>query len=602
MENISEHIKAILSTLPEGPGVYMHLNEDGTIIYVGKAKNLKKRVSSYFQKEHDNYKTRQLVKNIADIKYIVVESEQDAFLLENNLIKQYQPYYNILLKDGKSYPSICITKEDYPRVYKTRKIDKKAGEYYGPYSYGNTVDLVLELIHELYPIRTCQTQISKSRAENNKYKICLKYHLHKCCGICEQKISDENYEEYINQIRKIIKGNAHEISKKIYDDMQEHAAKLEFEKAQELKRKYELIEKFRSRTVITNTNIRDTEVYGYYAQDDEVFVSMLKINNGSIIKSDIINYKNTTVTQQEEILSTAISEIREKNDSSSRNIIVPFTPDFIDENWNIITPQYGEKKQLLYLANNNAEQAYKDKLKQSDKLNPDQRATRILTKLQEKLKLPKLPVFIDSFDNSNIQGTSAVAGCVVFKMGKPSKKDYKKFDIKTVSGQDDYASMREVAFRRYKRIIDENGELPQLVIADGGVGQMHALQEVIEKELGLDIAIAGLKKDNKHRTSTLLYGFPPKEIQLKTNDELFFFLTQIQDEVHRFAISFHRNKRSKSQTRSELDDIKGIGEKSKQALLKKFKSVSRLKDANLDAIEEIVGKSRAAIVYKHFHD
>lgn len=598
---ISAHIQQILASLPEKPGVYQHLNQDGEIIYVGKAKNLKKRVSSYFQKDHDSLKTRQLVGKIVDIKYVVVGSEQDAFLLENNLIKQYQPYYNILLKDGKSYPSICITNEEYPRVFKTRNIIKGAGEYYGPYSFGNTVDLVLELIHQLYPLRTCRLPLTQKGIDEGRWKVCLKYHIHNCCGVCEDYVSKEQYREYINQVRQIIKGDAHEISKILLDEMGELASQMRFEEAQQLKIKYDLIEKFKSKTIIANTNVRDTNVFGYIEQNDNIYVAMLHIHNGSIVQGQTVEYKRVVDDEQkEEILGRAVMELRTRLSSTTNDIIVPFIPDFIDKNIKISIPTQGDRKRLLDLAMQNVKQYAADRLKQQDKLNPEQKATRVLSSLQNLLKLPHLPVLIESFDNSNIQGTNAVAACVVFKMAKPSKSDYKRFIIKTVDGQDDYASMREVVYRRYKRMLDENATMPDLIIADGGVGQMHAIREVIQDMLGLNIPIAGLVKDNKHRTNTLLYGFPPQEIGLRVTDELFHLLTQIQDEVHRFAISFHKQKRSKAQTSSELDNIKGIGEKTKTDLLKHFKSVSRLRTATLDDIAKIVGTHRASIIYDYF--
>ena len=598
---VSAHIQQILSALPEKPGVYQHLNKEGEIIYVGKAKNLKRRVSSYFQKEHDSFKTRQLVRHIADIRYIVVDSEQDAFLLENNLIKKHQPRYNILLKDGKSYPSICITREPYPRVFKTRKIVKSAGEYYGPYSFGNTVDLVLELVHELYPLRTCRLPLTEAGVEAGKYKLCLKYHIHRCCGVCEAMKSREEYLQYIDEVRQIIRGDAHEISRMLLAKMQQLAAEMRFEEAQELKRKYDLIERFKSKTVITNTSIRDTDVFGYLEDEDNVYVSLLRLHNGSIVQGQTIEYKRMVEEEKEETLGRAVMELREQLGSTTTDIIVPFQPDFIGKDIHVSLPTQGDRKRLLDLAMQNVHQYRHDRLKQSDKLNPDQRATRILSALQRALTLPKMPVVIESFDNSNLQGTAAVAGCVVFRMAKPSKKDYKRFNIKTVEGQDDYASMREVVYRRYKRLADENGEMPDLIIADGGIGQMHAIREAVEDQLGLRIPIAGLVKDDRHRTSSLLYGFPPQEVQLRPTDELFHFLTRIQDEVHRFAISFHRQQRSRQQTHSELDDIEGIGPKSKEALLKEFKSVARLKAAAVEEMAAVVGNTRATAVYEHFH-
>lgn len=597
----SQHIQQILSSLPEKPGVYQHLNAEGEIIYVGKAKNLKRRVSSYFQKEHDNFKTQQLVKNIADIRYFVVNSEQDAFLLENNLIKKLQPHYNILLKDGKSYPSICITNEPYPRVFKTRKIIKNAGEYYGPYSFGNTVDLVLDLIHELYPVRTCRLPLTETEINSGKWKVCLKYHIHRCCGICENYVTKQQYDEYIEQIRKIIKGDAHEITEQLLRQMKQLAVDLKFEEAQQLKEQYNLLERFKSKTVITNTSIRDTDVFGYLEENEKVYVSILHVHKGSVVQGNVVEYKRMVEEEKEEILSRAIVELREQLGSTTQDVIVPFMPDFIENTIHVSTPSQGDRKKLLNLAQQNVVQYQHDLQKQADRLNPDQRNTRILHALQDKLKLPNIPVVIDSFDNSNLQGTNAVAGCVVFRMGKPSKADYRKFNIKSVEGQDDYASMREVVYRRYKQLIDENSCLPDLIIADGGIGQMNAIREAVEDQLNLSIPIAGLVKNDKHRTSALLFGFPPQEIGLKPTDELFHFLTRIQDEVHRFAISFHKQKRSKSQTHSQLDEIQGIGSKSKELLLKHFKSVRRISEASVDELSKILTTSRASIVYNHFH-
>lgn len=601
MIEISDHIRDILNRLPEQPGVYQHINNDGEIIYVGKAKNLKRRVSSYFQKDHDSYKTKLLVRNIVDIKYIVVASEQDAFLLENNLIKKYQPHYNILLKDGKSYPSICITKEPYPRVFKTRKIIKGIGEYYGPFSYGNTVDLVLDLAHELYPIRTCHLNISDDSIKQKKHKICLKYHIHNCCGICEGLISKHEYLDYIECIRKIVKGDAHEIAKSFELEMDKLASELKFEEAAEIKRKYDLIEKFNSRTIIARNSVKDALVVGYEENGKEVYISMLNIHNGCIIQGQVVEYQRNMDDCKEEIIAHGILELLQRLNCNVHEILVPFMPDGLENHFKFSTPKMGDKKQLLDLAMKNVQQYKLDKIKQGDKLNPDQRAIRVLTKLKDMLNLPKLPIYIDSFDNSNIQGTNAVAACVVFKMAKPSKKDYKKFSIQTVEGQDDYASMREIVYRRYRRILDENGELPDMIIADGGIGQMHAIRDVIEDNLHLSIPIVGLVKNDKHRTNTLLYGFPPQEFGMKPTDEIFQLMTRIQDEVHRFAISYHKQRRSKNQTASELDEIKGIGFESKKRLISTFKSVKQLSLANLEDIVKIVGKSRGSIVYEHFH-
>ena len=595
------HIQDILQRLPDEPGVYQYLNEVGEVIYVGKAKSLKKRVSSYFHKEQDRYKTKLLVKNIADIKYVVVESEQDAFLLENNLIKQYQPHYNILLKDGKSYPSICITREDYPRIFKTRKIIKGIGDFYGPYSYGNTLDLVLELIHKLYPIRTCNTQMTKNSVEMGKYRLCLKYHLGNCCGVCEGIVSREKYLEYIDAARKIIKGDAQEISKQIEAEMMEAAFSMRYEEAGRMKEKLELIENFKTKTVITNSHAGDVDVFGYDEMGQNVYITMLHVHRGSIVQGQTIEYKKQLDESREEVLAMGIYELRVQLGSTTKEIIVPFIPDIIDENLRINIAIQGDKKRLLDLAMQNVQQYKKDRIHQEDKLNPEQRAARILGGLQSLLGLPTLPMWIDSFDNSNTQGSDAVAGCVVFKKARACKSEYKKYEIKTVVGPDDYASMREVVRRRYSRLIEEGSALPDLIIADGGLGQMTAIKEVVNRELGLDIPVAGLKKDNRHRTNTLLYGDPVQEFGMKVTDEVFRLLVEIQDEVHRFAISFHKKKRSKSQTKSELDDIQGVGSVTKQKILQRFGSVARARSANLAEWIDLLGTRSGTKIYEHFN-
>lgn len=596
------HIDSILKSLPETPGVYQYFNSEGTIIYVGKAKNLKRRVNSYFNKEQLSYKTQQLVKNIADIKYLLVQSEQDAFLLENNLIKKYQPRYNILLKDGKSYPMICVTKEAFPRIFKTRNYIKGAGEYFGPYSYSNTVDLILELIHQLYPIRTCRLALTKESINSGKHKVCLKYHLKHCCGICENLCSQKEYETYIEAALKIIKGDADKISEQIKAHMLDLANQLRYEEAQEIKEKYNLVEKFRSKTVISGLSIKDVDVYGYEEQDRNVYISILRIHNGSIIQGLTIEYKKQLDETREQMLAYGIAELRERLGSNITEQIVPFVPEWHDNKLKFRTPASGDRKKLLDLAMQNVHQYRLDRQKQADKLNPDQRAVRILENLQKALGMNELPMWIDSFDNSNIQGSDAVAGCVVFKKAKPSKSDYKRFKIKTVDGVDDYASMREITYRRYKHLLEDNIGLPNLIIADGGIGQMSAIQEAVEQQLHLNIPIAGLVKDDRHRTATLLFGNPPKEIGVKPTDELFRFLTQIQDEVHRFAIAYHKQKRSTSQTKSELDDIRGIGEKTKKLLLNHFGSVKRIKEAKITDLIEILGKRRGSMVYEYFNN
>ena len=594
------HIQDILQRLPDEPGVYQYLNEVGEIIYVGKAKSLKKRVSSYFHKEQDRYKTKLLVKSIADIKYVVVQSEQDAFLLENNLIKQYQPHYNILLKDGKSYPSICITREDYPRIFKTRKIIKGIGDYYGPYSFGNTLDLVLELIHRLYPIRTCNTQMTKNSVEMGKYRLCLKYHLGNCCGVCEGKVSREKYLEYIDAARKIIKGDAQEISKQIEAEMMDAAMKMQYEEAGRLKEKLELIENFKSKTVITNSHAGDVDVFGYDEMGQNVYISMLHVHRGSVVQGQTIEYKKQLDESREEVLAMGIYELREQLGSTTKEVIVPFIPDIIDENLRVNIAIQGDKKRLLDLAMQNVQQYKKDRIHQEDKLNPDQRAVRILSSLQQLIGLPTLPMWIDSFDNSNTQGTDAVAGCVVFKKARACKSEYKKYEIKTVVGPDDYESMREVVRRRYSRLVTEGSALPDLIIADGGVGQMTAIKELVNGELGLDIPVAGLKKDNRHRTNTLLYGEPVQEFGMKVTDEVFRLLVEIQDEVHRFAISFHKKKRSKSQTKSELDDIQGVGPVTKQKILQHFGSIARARRAEKSEWMNLLGTTTGSKIYEYF--
>lgn len=595
-----DHIRSLLQRIPEQPGVYQYLNREGTVIYVGKAKNLKRRVSSYFNKDLASLKTRQLVAHIADIKYVVVSSEQDAFLLENNLIKQYQPHYNILLKDGKSYPYICITKEAYPRIYKTRQKDKRGGEYFGPYSFSFAADTVLELIHKLYPIRTCNTPMIPEGVRNGKYKVCLKYHIKKCCGICEQRIPTEEYNEYIQSAKKIIRGDAQEISRQLMNQMQQLASEMRYEEAERVKQQYFLVEKFCSKTVVANTTISDLDVFGYDEQDDQIYISMLHVHNGSIVQGRTMECKRKLDESREELLAYGITALREILESATKEILVPFLPEYVGEDIRINIATSGDRKKLLDLATQNVRQYKADRLKQADKLNPDQRAIRILSELQKLIGLPTLPMTIDAFDNSSIQGTSAVSACVVFKKAKPSKSEYKRFEIKEVVGQDDYATMREVVRRRYQRMIDNNEELPNLIIADGGIGQMHAIREAVEDQLGLQIPIAGLKKDDKHRTQTLLYGFPPMEFGLPITSETFRLLTQIQDEVHRFAITYHKKKRSKQQIHSELDDIQGVGAATKQKILQHFGSVKRAGSAEKDEWINLLGNSKGSMLYEYF--
>lgn len=595
-----EYIANLVRSIPERPGVYQYLNAEGEIIYIGKAKNLHKRISSYFQKEHTNSKTRQLVTHIADIRYTVVNTEQDAFLLENNLIKKYKPHYNILLKDGKSYPSICITKEQYPRIYKTRHINKKIGEYYGPYGFGNTVDLVIELIHKLFPIRTCNIPINSNSRQKGKYKVCLKYHLHNCCGICEMKPESAQYSDWIAQARKIIRGDGYEISKLLEEEMISLSSEMRYEEANQTKHKLELLQQFQSKTIITNSSVGEVDVFGYDEQDDNIYISMLHVHKGSIIQCQTIEYKKKIDEAKEEILALGIVELREQLCSNTKDIIVPFIPDIFDEKVHIYIAIGGDRKKLLDLAMQNVQQYKFDKLKQADKLNSQQRTTKVLYELQKILQLPTLPIWIDSFDNSHIQGQNAVGGCVVYKMGKPSKKDYKKFEIKRAEGADDYASMREVVLRRYKHLIEEDNQLPDLIIADGGIGQMHAIREVIEEQLGLKIPIVGLKKNDKHKTQTLLYGFPQKKIDMPITSGVFRLMSQIQEEVHRFAISYHKTKRSKRQIDSQLDEIQGVGEITKQKILQHFGSVKRASIANLDEWQKLLGNIRGSKLYDYF--
>jgi len=589
----NEYIKGIVSNLPESPGIYQYLNDEGTIIYVGKAKNLKRRVSSYFNREHPNGKTRLLVSKIADIRYIVVKTEEDALLLENNLIKKYKPRYNVLLKDDKTYPSICVSNEYFPRVFKTRNIIRNGSSYYGPYSHIPSMNAVLELIKKLYPIRTCHHALTPENIRNGKFGVCLEYHIKNCNGPCIGKQSHEDYLRDIDAIKQILKGDTQIVCDLLMDEMKALALEMRFEEAQAVKEKYDLIENYRSRSEVVNRIIHNVDVFSIEMDESSAYINYLHITNGCINQAFTFEYKKRLNETKEELLQLGIVEMRERYQSKSREIIVPFELDMALNNVTFTIPQRGEKKHLLELSILNVKQYKVDRLKQADKLNPEQKKTRILKEIQEQLHLPKLPVHIECFDNSNIQGSDAVAACVVFKMGKPSKQEYRKFNIKTVVGPDDYASMKEVVRRRYSRGIEEQSPLPDLIITDGGKGQMEVVREVIEDELNLQIPIAGLAKDNKHRTSELLYGFPPMTIGFKQNTPLFHLLENIQDEVHRFAISFHRNKRSKSQVASILDDIPGIGEKRKSALLKAFKSVSRIKKATLEEIAEVIGLTAA---------
>ena len=595
-------LKSIVLSMPEKPGSYQYYDENHTIIYVGKAKNLKRRVSSYFHKEVDRYKTKVLVSKIHDISYTVVNTEEDALLLENSLIKKYNPRYNVLLKDGKTYPSICVTNEYFPRIFKTRHINKKVGTFFGPYPHIGSMYAVLEVIKKLYKPRTCRFPITKDGVEQGKYKPCLEYHIHNCGAPCINKQSYEEYQENMRQAREILKGNTREVSKYLYDLMMKNAELLRFEIAEEYKKKYQLLDEFEAKSEVVSHIITDVDVFTIVNDDTNknAFINYIHVKNGTINQSFTYEYKRKLEESDEELLITAIPEIRERFHSTSKEIIVPFEMEWKLKDASFFVPQRGDKKHLLELSEMNCKQYKFDRLKQAEKLNPEQKQTRLMKELQTKLKLPKLPYQIECFDNSNISGTDAVAGCIVYKGMKPSRKDYRKYNIKTVEGPDDYASMQEVVRRRYSRMIEEKTPLPDLIITDGGKGQMEVVREVIEDELHLEIPIAGLAKDDRHRTNELLYGFPPQTIALPPESELFKVLTQIQDEVHRYAITFHRDKRSKHALHSELDDIKGIGPKAKEALLNKFKSVKKIKETSLEELSEVLGPHKAEILVKYF--
>ena len=595
-------LKNIVLSMPEKPGSYQYYDENHTIIYVGKAKNLKRRVSSYFHKEVDRYKTKVLVSKIFDISYTVVNSEEDALLLENSLIKKYNPRYNVLLKDGKTYPSICVTNEYFPRIFKTRNINKKVGTFFGPYPHVGSMYAVLEVIKKLYKPRTCRFPITKEGVAEGKYKPCLEYHIHNCGAPCINKQSYEEYQENMRQAREILKGNTREVSKYLYDLMMKNAELLRFEIAEEYKKKYQLLDEFEAKSEVVSHTITDVDVFTIVNDDamKNAFINYIHVKNGTINQSFTYEYKRKLEESDEELLITAIPEIRERFHSTSKEIIVPFEMEWKLKDATFFVPQRGDKKHLLELSEMNCKQYKFDRLKQAEKLNPEQKQTRLMKELQTKLKLPKMPYQIECFDNSNISGTDAVAGCIVYKGMKPSRKDYRKYNIKTVEGPDDYASMQEVVRRRYSRMIEEETPLPDLIITDGGKGQMEVVREVIEDELHLEIPIAGLAKDDRHRTNELLYGFPPQTIALLPESELFKVLTQIQDEVHRYAITFHRDKRSKHALHSELDDIKGIGPKAKEALLSKFKSVKKIKEASLEQLSEVLGPHKAEILAKYF--
>lgn len=596
-------LKSIVASMPEKPGSYQYYDADHTIIYVGKAKNLKRRVSSYFHREVDRYKTKVLVSKIHDISYTVVNTEEDALLLENSLIKKYNPRYNVLLKDGKTYPSICVTNEFFPRIFKTRHISKSFGTYYGPYSHPASMYAVLDLIKKLYKPRTCHLPLSPEAIGKGQFKPCLEYHIHNCMGPCVGRQSYDEYQENMRQAREILKGNTRQLRDLLYQNMQRLAENLEFEAAERVKQKYILIENYCAKSEVVSHTITDVDVFTITDDDsrNHAFINFLHVKNGAICQSFTYEYKRKLDETDQELLLTAIPEIRERFHSTAREIIVPFDIDWALKNAQFFVPQRGDKKHLLELSEMNCRQYKFDRLKQAEKLNPEQKQTRLMKELQQKLGMEKMPYTIECFDNSNISGTDAVAGCVVFKALKPARKEYRKYNIKTVVGPDDYASMQEVVRRRYTRMIEEGTPLPDLIITDGGKGQMEVVRQVIEDELHLSIAIAGLAKDDRHRTNELLFGFPPKVVGMKTDSELFHILTHIQDEVHRYAITFHRDKRSKHALHSELDDISGIGPKTRDLLLNTFKTVKRMREASLEALQHAIGKNKGALLYLHFH-
>ncbi len=595
-------LKNIVLSMPEKPGSYQYYDENHIIIYVGKAKNLKRRVSSYFHKEVDRYKTKLLVSKIFDISYTVVNTEEDALLLENSLIKKYNPKYNVLLKDGKTYPSICVTNEYFPRIFKTRNVNKKFGTFFGPYPHLGSMYAVLDIIKKLYKPRTCRFPITQQGIAEGKYKACLEYHIHNCGAPCINKQSYEEYQENMRQAREILKGNTREVSKYLYNMMIKNAEILKFEVAEEYKRKYQLLDEFEAKSEVVSHTITDVDVFSIVNDDvnKNAYINYIHVKNGTINQSFTYEYKRKLEESDQELLITAIPDIRERFQSTAKEIIVPFEMEWNLKDATFFIPQRGDKKHLLDLSEMNGKQYKFDRLKQAEKLNPEQKQTRLMKELQIKLKLPKLPFHIECFDNSNISGTDAVAGCIVYKGMKPSRKDYRKYNIKTVIGPDDYASMQEVVRRRYGRMKEEGRTLPDLIITDGGKGQMEVVREVVEDELHLHIPIAGLAKDDRHRTNELLYGFPPQTVALPPESELFKVLTQIQDEVHRYAITFHRDKRSKHALHSELDDIKGIGPKAKEALLSAFKSVKKVKEASIEELTKVLGAHKAEILTKHF--
>lgn len=597
---ISDHIRGIITNLPETPGCYQYLDEQGTIIYVGKAKNLKRRVNSYFHNPRQTAKTAQLVKHIRDIKYIVVNTEEDALLLENNLIKQWTPRYNILLKDGKTYPSIVVTHEPFPRIFSTRRINKRTGTYFGPYSHQPTMALLLELIKKLYPLRTCNTPMLPEQIEKGKYRECLDYHIHNCAAPCISKVSQEEYRRWVNDAMEILRGNTRQIEQQMMEEMKALAAEMRFEEAEQVKRKYLILDNYRSKSEVVSSVLHNIDVYNIEVDERVAYVNYLHVANGCITQAFTFEIKKSLDETAEELLVLGIGEMRERYPSQSREIILPFHVELELEGVTFTVPQKGDKRKLLGLSKLNVLQYKKDRLQQADKLNPEQKGTRLMMELQKALGLSTLPRRIECFDNSNSQGTDAVAGCVVFDMGRTNKQEYRKYIIKTVQGPDDYASMKEVVRRRYTRIRDEKGQMPDLIITDGGQGQMEVVRQVIEDELHLFIPIAGLAKDNRHRTNELLFGHPAQVVGLKTDSQLFHLLTYIQDEVHRYAITFHREKRSKHQLSSELDDIKGIGTKSKEQLIKTFRSLKRIKEATPEELAAAIGPAKARILVEYF--
>lgn len=599
-----QRLKAIVLAMPEKPGTYQYYDKEGTIIYVGKAKSLKRRVSSYFHKEVDRFKTKVLVSKIEDITYSVVNTEEDALLIENQLIKQYKPRYNVLLKDGKTYPSICVTKEPYPRIFKTRTINKKYGTFYGPYSHIGSMYAILDIIQKIYKPRTCRLPLNEESVKKGRFKPCLEYHIKKCEGPCINRQTYEEYQEAIREAREILKGNTREVQKMLQEEMMKRAEKMEFEEAEVLKQRWIALNNFAAKSEIVSHTITDVDVFTIIDDEEKhaAFINYIHVKNGAINQSFTYEYKRKLDESDKELLNEAILEIRERFQSSAKEIIVPYELDFKIKNADFFVPQRGDKRHLLELSEMNARQYKFDRLKQTEKLNPEQRQTRLMKELQRLLQLDRMPFTIECFDNSNISGSDAVAGCIVYKGMKPSRKDYRKYNIKTVEGPDDYASMQEVVRRRYTRMKEEGAPLPDLIITDGGKGQMEVVRSVIEDELHIHIPIAGLAKDDRHRTNELLFGFPPMTIAVDIKSELFKILTQIQDEVHRYAISFHRDKRSKHQLHSALDEINGIGPKSKDLLLRKFKSVKRIREATFEELKEIIGESKAKSIINYWSD